>query len=130
MEQFKIDLLKFAAKNDIAYDLMWNENLEFSIICNDTFGYCSADAEDISSQEDLDSLMECMRNCVEADREHGSAYASILYVARKRKMRPLYEVMAHIPVAICALLEAAGPARRSIFGELKEGIESLKNEKN
>ena len=129
MEQFKIDLLKFAAKNDVACDLMWNEDLEFSVICNDTFAYCSADAEDISSQEDLDLLMRCMEDCVEADGTHGSAYASILYVARKRKMRPLYEVLSHIPVGICDLLEACGSARRNIFDELKEGIGNLEKQR-
>ena len=115
MEQFKIDLLKFAAKNDIAYDLEWNEDLEFYVNCNDAFAYATADAEYISSQEDLDLLIKCMEDCVEADRTHGSAYATLLYVARKRKMRPLYEVLAHIPVDICDLLEACGPARRNMF---------------
>lgn len=114
MEQFKIELLKFAAKNDVACDLMWNENLEFSIICNDTFAYACADAEDISSQEDLDLLIKCMEDCVEADRANGSAYATILYVARKRNMRPLHEVLAHVPVGICNLLEACVSVRRNL----------------
>lgn len=126
MEQFKIDLLRFVAKNDIAYDLMWNEDLEFYVNCNDAFAYATADAEYISSQEDLDLLIKCMGDCTEADRTNG-VYATLLYVARKRKMRPLYELLAHIPGAICDLLEACGPARRNMFSELKEGIDALKN---
>ena len=49
MEQFKINLLKLAAKYDIKDTLLWSEELDFSIMCSDAFFYATADAEDVLS---------------------------------------------------------------------------------
>ena len=112
MEQYKINLLKLAAKYDIKDTFLWNEELEFSIICSDSFYYATADAEDICSQEDVDLLEQCIKDCLELDRRLGEVYAPILYVAKKRKMRPLLDIYYHIPVGICDLFDACGPERK------------------
>lgn len=127
MEQFKINLLKLAAKYDIKDTLLWSEELDFSIMCSDAFFYATADAEDVLSQEDVDLLEQCIKDCLELDRGLGEVYSTLLYVAKKRKMRPLQDIYTHIPKAVQELLNACGPDRenRNLLSELKEGIDKL-----
>jgi hypothetical protein len=127
MEQYKINLLKLAAKYDIKDTFLWNEELEFSIICSDSFFFATADAEDVLSQEDVDLLEQCIKDCLDTGDRLGELHGTLLYVAKKRKMRPLLDIYTHIPKAVQELLNACGPEKRNLFNELKEGIESLKN---
>lgn len=89
MEQFKINLLKLAAKYDIKDTLLWSEELDFSIMCSDSFFYATADAEDVLSQKDVDLLEQCIKDCLNAKDGLGELHGTLLYVAKKRKMRPL-----------------------------------------
>lgn len=57
--------------------------VQLSIICNDTFGYASADCEDISMNE-LEDLYKEMKT---------DQYATEKYCIRKRNMKPLPEVI-------------------------------------
>ena len=127
MEQFKINLLKLAAKYDIKDTLLWSEELDFSIMCSDAFFYATADAEDVHSQEDVDLLEQCIKDCLKAKDGLGELRGTLLYVAKKRKMRPLLDIYTHIPKAVQELLNACGPDRenRNLLSELKEGIDKL-----
>lgn len=87
MEQFKINLLKLAAKHDFIYDVFWNEDLVFSITCSDVF-YRAADAEDITSQEDVDMIEQAAKELLEI-KPSADVWATLLFIARKRKTRPL-----------------------------------------
>jgi len=127
MEQYKINLLKLAAKYDIKDTLLWSEELDFSIMCSDAFFYAAADAEDVLSQEDVDLLEQCIKDCLDTGDRLGELHGTLLYVAKKRKMRPLPDIYTHIPKAVQELLNACGPDRenRNLFSELKEGIDKL-----
>lgn len=110
MEQYKINLLKLAAKHDFAHELFWSEDLGFSILCSETFAYACADAEDITSQEDIDMLEQAIKDLLEVDPE-GDLWATVLFVARKRKTRPLPKAYSCTPTKICSLFDACGPKR-------------------
>lgn len=125
MEQYKINLLKLAAKHNFIYDIAWDEDLVFSITSNDTF-FHAADAEDITSQEDVDMLQQAAEDLLEIDCV-ANTWATILYIARKRKLRPLSDWYLTLDKKIVALFDACGPERqnRNLFSELKEGIDEL-----
>lgn len=127
MEQYKINLLKLAAKYGINDLLLWNEELEFSIMCSDAFFYATADDEEVLSQEDVDLLEQCIKECLNVGDGLGELRGTLLYVAKKRKMRPLLDIYTHIPKAVQELLNACGPDRenRNLLSELKEGIDEL-----
>jgi hypothetical protein len=100
MEQYKINLLNVA----------WNEDLVFSITCNDIFCH-AADAEDISSQEDVDMLEQAAKELLEIN-DLAPAWASILFTARKRKKRPLGSWFIGLDDEIANLFDACGPERK------------------
>ena len=131
MEQYKINLLKLAAKYGINDLLLWSEELDFSIMCSDAFFYATADDEDISSQEDVDLLEQCIKDCLNVGDGLGELRGPLLYVAKKRKMRPLLDIYTHIPKKVCSMLDACGPERenRNLFAELKEGLNELENQR-
>lgn len=112
MEQYKINLLKLAAKYDIKDTFLWNEELEFSIICSDSFYYATADAEDVLSQEDVDLLEQCIKDCLDTGDRLGELHGTLLYAAKKRKMRPILDIYTHIPTGVQNLLNACGPERK------------------
>ena len=87
MEQYKINLLKLAAKHNFIYDVAWNEDLVFSLTCSDVF-FRAADDEVITSQQDVDMLEQASKDLLEIN-DNANAWATILFTARKRKMRPL-----------------------------------------
>ena len=126
MEQYKINLLKLAAKHDFIYDITWNEDLVFSITCSDIF-YHAADAEDITLQEDVDMIEQAAKELLEID-PLANVWATALFIARKRKTRPLSNWHHIINKKVVELFDACGPERenRNLFSELEEGIETLK----
>ncbi len=80
---------------DLCDDLWWRTDSEygpitFFIQCSDSFGYACADAEEIT-EEDVDNL----RKAVQDIREHNvsATWGPLLYVARKRNMQPLKELL-------------------------------------
>ncbi len=72
-------LLKLAAEYDFTGNLIWSEDLEFGIICNDFFAP-AADAEYIKNEDDLKLLEQSMK-----DMPH---FGELLYCARRRKLQP------------------------------------------
>ena len=111
MEQFKINLLKLAAKHDFIYDIAWNEDLVFSITCNDVF-HRAADAEEITSQEDVDMIEQAAKELLEIN-PSADVWATFLFIARKRKMRPLCNWHLGIDNEIVELFNACRPEREN-----------------
>ena len=105
-KEWVFDLLKLIGENDCCDMIEWSEDLEFWTPCGDTFYYATADAEDIN-EEDLPLLRQCFDDI---DKPY-TWYAMTLYVARKRKIRPLVEVLDRMKkyVAIGHFLEFENP---------------------
>ena len=109
MEQYKINLLKLAAKHDFIYDVIWNEDLVFSITCNDIFCH-AADAEDITSQEDVDMIEQAAKELLEI-KPSADVWATFLFIARKRKRQPLGSWHLGLDEEIVDLFNACGAER-------------------
>lgn len=109
MEQYKVNLLKLSAKHDFIYDITWNEDLVFSIVCNDVFHH-AADTEDVTSQEDVDMLEQAAEELLKI-RASTVIWATILFISRKRKLRPLGSWFLGLGDDIAGLFNAYGPER-------------------
>jgi hypothetical protein len=138
MEEYKVNLLKLMAYWDLHDELYWSRDLDFFIKCSDVFAWGYADCEKIASQVDVDLLEEAIGDCREIE-EMGQFSASMLYVARKRGMRPQGAMYEHIPVELHKLFDHAGPERkvgvgnpvaRNLYSELTEGVEALKQQRD
>lgn len=97
------ELLRVIAKHECHDEIWWNEELQFYVNCNDVFGWACADAEDISTDEDI-ALLD--RSLTES-KTHGA----LLYCARRRKERPQGALYKHLPPEVQELLNACGPER-------------------
>ena len=115
MEEYKINLLKLAAKHDIREDLFWNEALDFFVICSDFFYWGVADLVDVYSQANVDLLEHSIADC-EAAKQFGSVHAPLLYCARKAHMRPQGAYYKHINKELWPLFDACGPERETGVG--------------
>ena len=118
MEQYKINLLKLAAKYELTDSLCWNEDLCFHINCNDFFYWGVADGEGINNQEDVDLLEQTIKDISETDRTN-DFYAPELYCARHAKMRPQGACYSHLPKSLWHLFDACGPEREVGIGNPK-----------
>ena len=107
MEQYKINLLKLAAKYDFIYDVLWNEDLVFSIACSDVFHH-AADAEEITSQEDVDMIEQAAKE-LSVIKPSTDVWATLLFIARKRKIRPLGNWYLGLDNDIAKLFDACVP---------------------
>lgn len=107
MEQYKINLLKLAAKHDFIYDVSWNEDLVFSITCSDVFHH-AADAEEITSQKDVDAIEQAAKELSEI-KPSANVWATLLFIARKRKIRPLGNWYLGLDDKIANLFDACVP---------------------
>lgn len=115
MEEYKVNLLKLAAKYDLNSDLHWHTDLRFFINCSDVFAWGFADGEEVVSQEDVDALEQAALDCKDVNQYH----AGSLFVARKRKMRPQGAMYEHINKELHALFDACGPERVINLGNPK-----------
>ena len=50
MKTFTEKMMIFIAQNELFWDIQWDENLRFFVICNDMFGP-GADAEEITEDD-------------------------------------------------------------------------------
>ena len=73
-------VLKLAGKYDFTYELLWDQDLNFAISCNDFFGP-AADAEEIETVEDVLLLEQSLKD---SPRD-----GHMLYCARRRKQKPM-----------------------------------------
>lgn len=106
MEQYKINLLKLAAEWELQNSLHWDTDLKFYVTCSDFFFWGCADAEDITCQEDVDLFEQAI---TDVGCEH--TYATDLYCAKKRKLRPQGACYEFIPKHLWSLFDACGPKR-------------------
>ena len=120
MEEYKVNLLKLIAKYDLHTDLFWHEDLRFFVNCSDVFAWAYADLEEIESQEDVDALEQAILDCIKADGYGGQYDGSILFVARKRKMRPQGAMYESLCPACYSLFDACGPLREVGLGNPKK----------
>ena len=96
------ELLSLTARYDFCSEIIWDETLEFYVLCSDFFGWGCADAEEIKA-EDLNLLEQCFKD----DKFSGE----LLYCARKRKMRPQNAYYEHLAKESWHLFDACGPER-------------------
>lgn len=125
--EFIQELLQLFDKYDQHDDLMWRtgrmwgggnfeEPASFMVRCNDTFEWGCADMEDVTP-DNLPLLRSAFEDC---HREHGyvgTTYATMLFVARVRQMRP--QGAAYPPDdlgGIIKLLNECGPEREVGLG--------------
>jgi len=88
--KFLRELLQLISEYCLYGDFIWHKDLSsFGVLCNDTFYYSSADAEEVTA-ESLPLLRQAIEETDEID-------GLILYCARQRKMRPLAEVLNSMP---------------------------------
>lgn len=90
MESFKIELLKRIAEWDMTGMLEWTEDLSFWVQCSDFSSYASADGEDISSQKDLDLLIQSYEDIKHIN--FGLEFG-LLYACRKRRCSPMPDAL-------------------------------------
>jgi hypothetical protein len=113
IEEYKINLLKLVGREDLcSTTLWWDEDIIFYVQCNDFFAYACADAETIESQEDLDLLEQCIKDC-QAIESWAGTIGYELYCCRKRKCPPM-------PAA----LELIDKQFQHLFKEVKDGKHS------
>ncbi len=115
--QFILDLLRLLGKEEICDLVFWivdeEDNLQFFLGCNDVFGWASADAEEITS-ENLPQLRQAIID-IKAIDEHAPIWdACQLFVARIRGMRPQGAAYPK-EKELWPLFDACGPEREVGF---------------
>lgn len=117
IEKWKVDLLKFIAEYELFDEILWNENLEFYILCNDLFIWGTADAEDITEE----TFPELVKAVDEVNVFYDNGYVNSgdglwLYCARMAKMRPQGAAYKYISKKNWHLFDECGPKREVGFG--------------
>lgn len=110
-EIFALKVFKLVGKYPNTVDeLLWDEDLNICIGCNDVFWWATADAEPIETEEDYQLLKVTLEEC---QKMHFCAgiYSDILYASRKRKMRPQGAIYKSIYGDMWPLFDACGPER-------------------
>lgn len=131
MEQYKINLLKLVAKYDIISSICWNEDLEFYILCSDSFFWGCSDSEDICNQEDVDLLEQSIKDhesILTLNKVITYGFADLLYCSRKRKLRPQGAMYKSIPKCLWSLFDECGPEREVNMFNPKPHPEKNSNE--
>jgi hypothetical protein len=106
------EVLRFINKHDLFDSLFWNEDVEFYFNCNDVFWWGTADCEKFT-YSDLPDIEKAIN---ETDAEDGV----LLWVARKRKMRPQGAYYKHIIHKHHELFNACGEERELSFTNPKK----------
>ena len=87
------------------------DTLHFFVNCNDVFEWGTADLEPIDDDADIEALESTVWEC-EAIRGYGRGEDGfMLWVARKRGMRPQGAMYKHIDRELWHLFDAVGPER-------------------
>jgi hypothetical protein len=109
------EILCLFAEFDDYDSLFWfweGEKISFRVNVNDVFAWGVADAEIIEDEEDLPEL----RKAFEESEAANGIYGAVLFVARKRKMRPQGAWMKDVSKGELALFSEVGPERETGFG--------------
>ena len=107
--QFIRELLGLVAKHEVHDSFWWKEDpgFEFYVNCNDAFYWACADCEPITAE----SLPD-FRKALEDSEYDGP----LLYVARRRQMRPQGAMYKYLERKDWPLFDACGPKREAGFG--------------
>lgn len=89
-----------------------DDTIELEVNCSDLFFWGCSDCEPIEIAE-LTSLNSAIGDAKAAGAEHGG---ELLWVARKREMRPQGAYYAHVAPELGKLFDACGPYRPAEFG--------------
>lgn len=122
-EQIK-DLLRLVSQHECHDNLYWGVDLVFAIKCSDMFCWACADAEPITG-EDIPLLQKALE---ETDTGMGSIWGGLLFVARKRGMRPQGAAYDYIDNELWHLFDACGPKREVSFVNPKSHPDDRKEE--
>lgn len=102
-------------------DLWWRCDNEYApltlfIDCSDAFWWGTADCEAVTP-ENVHILEEAFRDCKTADPKYGECYASLLFCARVRKVRPQGAAYpGNDSACLWPLFDACGPEREIGMG--------------
>ena len=92
----------FTNLEDAVYYLLREEGKGLEEIrCNDIFWWGSSDSEKVTSEIELNKALEDVKNA--ANSESNGRYGDLLYVARKRNLRPQGIVLSKMPKKVKAL---------------------------
>jgi hypothetical protein len=111
-----IEILAVFAEIDDFESIFWNTKGEHSpitlfVLCNDTFCWGSADAEEITI-DNLSILKDAIRDVKEVDSVYGTIWAPTLFCCRVRGMRPQGPAYPKSKGrALWHLFDACGPER-------------------
>lgn len=83
--------------------------------CNDFFFWGTADCEEYEVA-DIPLLEQAKIDCDAANSHSGGIWGPLLWIARKRQMRPQGAYYLHIPTELWPLFDAAGPVRAVELG--------------
>lgn len=81
-------MLKFIEYYDLYEEIIWDQNLNFFVICNDVFAWACADCEEIQSK-DLPDLKQAI--------EDADYYGPTLWSVRKRGQNPQKPLLDRLP---------------------------------
>ncbi len=84
--------------------------ITFFINCNDLFFWACSDCEEIESDAEVADIRLAYDDCSKLH-EYGNIYAPLLWVARKRKMRPQDPYYTEFPKELHGLFNDCGPER-------------------
>lgn len=110
-----LKLIDAISEFDLDGNIFWNRsNMTGNedglfINCNDCYAWACADAEPLTV-EDIPELRKAYEDVVD------DYDGFLLFISRKRKMRPQGAMYAHIDRKFWPLFDACGPARESGFG--------------
>lgn len=98
------------------YEIFWNvegEDIRFYALCNDTFWWATADAEQITpgNVDVLESVINDLRACASESDRVPEVYMADLFAARVRKMRPQRPFYKKLSPSVAKLFDECGPAR-------------------
>ena len=110
VQELVMRLLPLMAKHDARDELMWDEKLNFAVMCSDTFWWGTADDEAITAET---------FPVLEQSFVDGGDHGATLYCARMRKLRPQGAVYKYFPDKIWPLFDACGPEREIGIGNPK-----------
>lgn len=105
--EFVERLLKLSVQYEFQSSLLWDEDLNFSINCNDWFVWGCADYEDITPE-----TIDLLERSIQADPDTGD----MLYCCRLRGMRPQGAAYSMIKKEVWPLFDDCGPERPVEFG--------------